>query len=310
MASISITYTPNYLGCHRIYFREVGNPEYCLYVDSSGSTIGEPKTTEILLEGDYADCIDTGDAILCAKPAIEGYIQACCADEEDLESRVAFNFDIDADTCDAFNVTCNASGIAFVFMTDPGEGYEATPFINIINGGSGTGFIGTVNMDGDTVDSVTIISSGQNYPATAQISFVGGSPDRPASANLEFCPCGNTCNSGQVVSFNCVDQASETLVPPTAGESYTVCTNAIPVAVDASQLSIFKAFTTCCECTSYRITNADKERPLPIHYIDCNNVYQTGVIAPLTPLIVCAVTNSVGYNKDYPFTVVNLGSCT
>lgn len=311
MASISITYTPNYLGCHRIYFREDGNPEYCLYVDDSASVIGEPKTTEIILAGEYEGCITIPEGVACNNIPVEGYIQPCCAAEADEESKVPFDFNIDADTCDSYAVSCQSSGIAFIFMTDAGEGYTSTPSVVILNAAGGTGFAYTVNMDGSIVDSVTVTNSGKNYSPGSTVLFVGGDPIRPASANIEFCPCGTNCAvSSEVYVSNCIDQEQETLVPPAAGQSYVVCSNTIPVAVDAPNLSIAKAFTTCCTCNSYRISNQDKARSLPIHYIDCNNIYQTATIDALGVLVICAVTNSVGFVKDYPSTMINLGSCS
>jgi hypothetical protein len=66
----------------------------------------------------------------------------------------------------------------------------------------------------------------------------------------------------------------------------------------------------CCNCNTYSIVSGEKERTLPIEYIDCNNVRQSTNIIALASLTVCMVPGSLQLVKDYLVTVTNLGDCS
>jgi hypothetical protein len=81
MATVSITYTPQYEGCHRIGMRgdELPSPPYCIYIDSSPSVIGEEKTTVITIDETYDLCLPKS-VVYCGNYTLDAYVQACCTD--------------------------------------------------------------------------------------------------------------------------------------------------------------------------------------------------------------------------------------
>jgi hypothetical protein len=70
-AILSITYTPNYPGNHRICFKTTGSA-YCCYNDDSTAVVGVPKTTVIDLE-DFELCLqDLPAEVGCAGSVVDG----------------------------------------------------------------------------------------------------------------------------------------------------------------------------------------------------------------------------------------------
>lgn len=104
---LSITYTPQYAGPHRIFFR-TSEPDYCFYEDTSSSVIGTPKLVELLLDT-YADCLLTiGAPIGCGDDlVVSGYIQPACSDINSNQNKVFFNtiFPV-TNPCTSFIVEC------------------------------------------------------------------------------------------------------------------------------------------------------------------------------------------------------------
>jgi hypothetical protein len=312
MASISITYTPNYLGCHRIYFKKAEDVDFCVYLDTSPSVVGVSKITEISLDEEpYSTCI-TPDDIQCTNLEVDGYVQACCSSENDEDSKVPFSFSIDVELCNAYLVSCPTSSISAIFMTNSGEGYTGTPTIVLTNTDGGIGFVGVVNMDGSVVDSVTVINNGQDYGPNTTINFVGGGPSVGATGTIEFCPCGNNCSiDAKVLPVDCIEGNTISLTPPSAGNSFIVCSLSLPTVNDAPRLSVTKSTTTtCCQCNTYLVSNADKSRPITVDYIGCDNIYRDVSIPALQGLSICAITNSIGVNPDYNYTVTLIGNCS
>lgn len=319
MATISITYIPQYEGCHRIAVRGDGIapiPPYCIYIDSSASVIGEEKTTVITIDETYDLCfpnIPGIGTVSCGNYLVDAYIQACCADEEDVESRVGFKFDaINLNPCDVYNISCSKSGIANIVVDYAGSGYVSAPSVIISPTGGGSGFLGTVVMDGDNVDSVTINANGQNYTVSAAVRFGLSPTGDHATGYIEFCPCGTNCGENSVVNYNnCVDQGIETVITPFTGSSYRVCSQSLPTVTNSTATIIQKIPSDdCCNCQNYRVSNGEKDRALTIDYIDCSNVRQTVAILPLAALVTCMVPGSLHIVEDYIVTVTDLGTCS
>lgn len=318
MASISITYVPQYEGCHRIAVRGDGIapvPPYCIYIDSSASVIGEAKTTVITIDETYDLCLPNTPGIgtvSCGNYTINAYIQPCCAAEDDVESRVGFKFDgINLNPCEVYDISCTKSGIANIVITNPGSGYTSTPSVIISPTGGGSGFVGAPVMDGDTVESVTISNNGQNYTTAAEVRFSVSPTGDTTIGYIEYCPCGTNCGENSILSYNnCVDQGAESAITPFTGSSYRVCSQSTPTVTNSTATVIQKiASENCCNCQNYRISNGEKDRSLTIDYIDCDNVRQTAAILPLAALVVCMVPGSLHIVEDYIVTVTDLGTC-
>lgn len=170
-AQLSITYTPRYQGCHRVCFRTT-QQEYCCYLDTSGSTIGTPKTVDIFLD-DYSDCLSFVPAeISCAgTTAITGYIQPCCADENSDDNRVTYTASFESTPCNPYSVECEESGIGIITINNAGYGWPigVVPDIIVNTTGSGSGFTATAIMQclpGDnfcSIDDIDITDPGEGY---------------------------------------------------------------------------------------------------------------------------------------------------
>lgn len=313
MASISITYTPNYEGCHRIGLKGDGIapvPPYCVYIDYSASQIGVQKTTVITIDESYNECLPIAP-IVCSNYTIDGYVQPCCAAEDDLTSRVGFKFDTVTNTCNVYTVTCTKAGIANIIVTHPGSGYTSTPVVTISNGTGGSGFSAIPNMDGDTVESVTVVNTGSNYPTTSIVRFTPSPTGDNPEAYIEFCPCGDNCGQDSYINYlDCANQDPQKPQTPFAGSSYNVCSQTLPTATNAPSVVIQKISSDdCCDCKNYRISNMEKERSLNVDYIDCNNVFQSATILPLAALVTCMVPNSLHIVEDYLVAIADLGDC-
>lgn len=318
MASLSITYTPQYEGCHRIGIKGDGIapiPPYCIYIDSSPSIIGEEKTTVITIDETYDLCLPNNPlegGVSCGSYQVEAYVQACCADEEDVASRVIIKFDaINPNPCAVYDISCTKSGIANIFITNPGSGYVSTPSVLITPTGGGTGFVGTAVMLAGGVNSVTISNNGENYTTAAAVRFDISPTGNTATGYIEYCPCGPNCGASSVVSYNnCVDQTIETVITPFTDSSYRVCSQSLPTVTNSTSTIIQKiASDDCCECKAYSIANGEKARILSIEYIDCSNVRQETSISTLATKTFCMVPGSLHIVKDYLVTVTPLGDC-
>ncbi len=157
-AILSITYTPNYVGCHRICFR-TSEENYCCYLDESGVVVGTPKTVTIDLTDDYVDCLVTTPIQYGCQGLleVEGYIQACCVEADSNTGRVPFTAEYNSTPCEPYTVTCNESGIGNVIVTNGGYGWPigVTPTVNLTN----TGILGS----GFSAHATMICNPGENF---------------------------------------------------------------------------------------------------------------------------------------------------
>jgi len=169
---LSITYTPQYQGCHRVCFRTT-QQQYCCYLDNTGSVIGTPKTVDIYLS-EYAECLAfIPSEISCnGDTTVTGYIQPCCSDENSLSNRTAFTATFASTECGSYTVECYQSGIGEITINNPGYGWPVgdTPTISIIDSlGYGSGFTAAVTMNcapGDSfcsIDSISIVNPGSDF---------------------------------------------------------------------------------------------------------------------------------------------------
>lgn len=116
-ATLSVTFTPQYNGCHLIGFR--GNPagDWCVYTDNTASTINVPKTVEIDLF-DYEECLGAaytpspGDGPECEGVNIEFYVQPCC---DETVPEVTDTVEFQNPDCQGWRVECAAPGTCGTF---------------------------------------------------------------------------------------------------------------------------------------------------------------------------------------------------
>lgn len=176
-AILTVGYTPNYAGNHRICFKTTGDT-YCCYNDDSGSVIGVEKYTEINLD-DFELCLGTlPGPVGCAASEVDGYVQPTCIDQSSDINRVAFIANFSSTACSAYNIECVESGIGEIGIINPGYGWPVgvVPTVTVNTSGSGFGFASTVTMSclpGDSfcsIDSIVIDDSGEEYFYLNQLS--------------------------------------------------------------------------------------------------------------------------------------------
>lgn len=177
-ALLSITYTPNYAGNHRICFKTT-QPSYCCYNDDSTSVIGVAKTTVIDLE-DFELCLqDLPQPIGCSGSIVDGYVQPFCIEQGSSVNRIPFTATFASNPCTPYKIECTESGIGEISVVNPGYGWPigVVPTVTINTSGSGFGFSATTIMEclpGDnfcSIDSISIDNSGQEYFYLNQLSI-------------------------------------------------------------------------------------------------------------------------------------------
>lgn len=111
-STITINYTPEFAGCHRICFRKVPDTDFCCYIDNTPSIVGTPKVFVITVGASPCALVDNLECQDCESQTYEGYVQPCCADECSDSNRVEWSVTYDPTvTCHKYLVTCtNALG--------------------------------------------------------------------------------------------------------------------------------------------------------------------------------------------------------
>jgi hypothetical protein len=170
-AILSVTYTPNYPGNHRICFRTT-QPSYCCYNDDSTSVVGVSKTVEIDLD-DFELCLqDLPVEIGCTGSIVDGYVQPICVEQGANLNRIAFTATFPSESCDAYNIECQESGIDEITINNPGYGWPVgvVPTVTVIDSSSqGIDFAGELTMNclpGDnfcSIADINITNAGENY---------------------------------------------------------------------------------------------------------------------------------------------------
>lgn len=179
-ATLSITYTPNYQGCHRICFR-TSEENYCCYLDTSGVVIGTPKTITINLTEDFSDCLVTTPSEYGCEGNVnlQGYVQACCVNANSIEDRIPFSASYSSIACESYTVQCLESGVdALVVNGGYGWPVGVIPTVTLLNTGpSGNDWDAVVTMTcppGENfcfIDDISVNNPGENYFTTVGLSI-------------------------------------------------------------------------------------------------------------------------------------------
>jgi len=176
-ALLNVTYTPNYVGNHRICFRTT-QPSYCCYTDDSFSVIGTPKTIVIDLD-EFETCLqDLPAQVGCEGSTVDGYIQPFCVDQGSDLNRVLFTAAFPSEPCTPYGIECEESGIGQIGIINAGYGWPigVVPTVTVNTSGSGFGFLATVTMEclpGDnfcSIDDILIDQPGEEYFYIDQLS--------------------------------------------------------------------------------------------------------------------------------------------
>lgn len=66
-----------------------------------------------------------------------------------------------------------AGAVTGIIINEYGTGYRTTPYVEVLDSGSGSGFIGTLSVSAGTIDGYTIIDSGRDYGVGTYTNVVG-----------------------------------------------------------------------------------------------------------------------------------------
>lgn len=311
IATISITYTPNYEGCHRIYFRLTGNPDYCFYLDETLSIVGSEKEVVIELTVEQLECLAVPDVNCVSTLPVQGYIQPCCAAESDLVLRTPFTLNGAVTKCTKYTIGCKSAGIRTISIVNPGSGYSVAPGVTIVGSGGATA---TATISANSVINIIVGNPGGGY-SYAGLPIVNiDAPDLPggvqATAQVyELYTCGN--GTGDVRPTTCGDESPKAIQPAQPGRSYTTCSTTFPINNESSEttISVSLDLTGCCSCNNYSLANEAKVAAL-VQYINCDNLLVSYTVPGETTVTLCMVPGSLNITKGYPdLTVTDLGAC-
>lgn len=212
-AILTLTYTPNYPGNHRVCFRTT-QPSYCCYTDDSTSFVGIPKTIEIELE-DFELCLqDLPAEVGCAGSVVEGYIQPFCVEQGSDVNRIAFTATFPSTPCTPYEILCTESSIEDIQVTDPGSGYGPAEVPAIVI----SSFFGQDAAAEPVMECVA--PSGPCFVASIDITNPGFNYYTPESITITIDPPigGGTTATAEVVA---VDDCGTFTVPNCDGTDNT-----------------------------------------------------------------------------------------
>lgn len=153
-ATITVKFTSNYIGCHRVCYRINNSGGYtCINTTCTGS--GTQCSVDIPITVDNESC-----------PTVEfdGYAQPCCEDISSLSGRIPFSTTfVPSPACKRYVATCNSVSLLSISVTNGGGGYvvPSNPSVSFSGGGGGSGATATANV-------------GTGFIKTTSISFIGG----------------------------------------------------------------------------------------------------------------------------------------
>jgi hypothetical protein len=155
-ATITVTFTSNYAGLHRICWR-------------IGSSAAYDCTTTVTCDGGGATCSEditvSVDNETCDDVTFEGYVQAACEDINSTSGRIPFSVTFTpSPVCLRYEVTCLNAGVESITITEPGTGYDPLdPPAVAITGGGGSGATADATVGDGAILTNTISVAGAGY---------------------------------------------------------------------------------------------------------------------------------------------------
>ena len=224
-ATITINFTSNYVGCHRLFWRKTPSGAYTGPIEATPPCTGNGDPCSIT----FTDIVDTE---ACVPVDYNGYVQACCEDVASPLGRIAWTLTYTpSPTCLPITITCNAVGVAGFTITNPGNGYVGTEDPNVtITGGGGLGATGTINIGtGDLTDiMVNTQGVGPNVPAASYPGVTGTNFTTAVPGVFTVVVNATTLNTGVFTYVNAVTLVSATTTTQwTVGDTFKIDPSAI-----------------------------------------------------------------------------------
>ena len=162
-ATITVNFTAQYVGPHRVCYRIVGDPSYTCTVPGGPGPGFHPICSGGGLPCSY-DIPITVDNETCTQIDYEGYVQPACESETSLNGRVPFTVSFIPDpACNGYDVTCNDSPVGTIAVTAPGSGYVAGTFAVPLVGGGGTGATANAVIGNGEIKTISGDGAGTGY---------------------------------------------------------------------------------------------------------------------------------------------------
>jgi hypothetical protein len=309
---LTINWTSNYIGPHRVCYRIVGAPSYTCSIPGVGPGTnpicpgnGGPCTYDINLLVDNETC-DTIN--------YEGYVQAACEDVASLVGRVAFvaSF-VPSPACKRWSIECVDSGVENnVFIKEPGSGYTDGVYPGLPQvvgtGGGGLGATFDVTVAGGVITAVVVATPGSGYtlPCEIDISSIPFVPGILADFTVYLVGC------AALDVYDCDDVTTETIAAGVLqpGDIYEMCGSVEPASPG---YMVTENGNCLCNCTQINLTeDGGGTGDIDYIYIDCNSTAVSGNIPTGGSLgLTCMVTDSLSYvlNGDAAATVTTGAAC-
>lgn len=326
-AQLTITYTPQVLDCHRIYFKN-GGDTYCEYLDDTDSVIGQSKQVVIDLSG-YITCINPfPEQISCnANPDITGYIQPCCTEPGSTDNRVSFVAEYSNAICTPYTVECPETGCQIILISKSGPNVlydEDAPFFPPIVtvtsdcGGTGASVYATMTSGGGggaVINAVVIDNPGFGYCDKSCIT-VTATPNKDGQAQqltVSFITSPVEC--GNFRRRDCLGNAEITNYSLPGNTPIVMCSSEGGLINVNNSTYTFTEITdgsvTCCDCHSYTIYTS---LSINMNYTSCNQTIDTVLaVDGETGTTICAVPGSIfptaPVNYEYILDIVDNGIC-
>lgn len=170
-ATITVNFTSNYAGNHRVCWRTGGAGAYdcSTIVACAGGGAACQAVIAITVDDETCDTVD-----------FDGYVQATCEDIGSLNGRVPFSAQfVPNQPCNMFTITCNTVGVASGTVTAGGSGYTPGASIALVfAGGGGSAAAGNAIVGNGGIKTWTIGgNSGYDtdgfYPGVAATTLTG-----------------------------------------------------------------------------------------------------------------------------------------
>ena len=141
MSTITINYTANYLGDHRICYRNTGALTYCCLLDTVTALGPQTFVIDFSIAPDF--CFGLPEEVTpplvsdCGPVEYDGYIQPICEIFGSLNNRTPFTASFTTvPTCLQYNIGCLEAGVKEINIQNPGSTYDVIPGY-VISGAGG-----------------------------------------------------------------------------------------------------------------------------------------------------------------------------
>jgi hypothetical protein len=309
-ATVTVNFTSNYNGPHRVCYRVVGAPTYICTVP--GSPPGAPGINPNCGIGPCSYDIDIMvDNETCDQVDYEGYVQPTCEDEVSLLARDPFVISFIPDpACNRYEVTCDDSPVGSTTINDGGTGYTNGAYNGLPSiGGGGLGATFDITVAGGIITVAAVATPGSGYTSNPVIDLtsIPHTPGTLADISVNLLGC------TALTVYDCGGVTGEIYPLGTfqPGESTFMC-NPGDAPTPNPDYSVAEVGNCLCSCIEQDIQETGDAGSIDYTYIACNGNVVTGSLGPLgTTGNVCMVDGSLEtvVNPGATLNIAVVGAC-